>query len=124
MNSLDNYPEWSETMTYEQWVAKFKPTYNHLVRDASFEGMMFETYGNELDFVLQVVNKGGKLLVWTYIDGDNGTYIVEGYRLVNRIGYFICDVPFEESTAYEVEVSKDDDTELWYKPRHVSKDAQ
>ena len=107
MNSLDNYPEWSETMTYEEWVAKFKPTLNHLVRDASFEGMMFETYGNELDFVLQVVNKGGKLLVWTYIDGDNGTYIVEGYRLVNRIGYFICDVPFEESTAYEVEVSKD-----------------
>jgi len=111
-------------MTYEEWVAKFKPTLNHLVRDASFEGMMFETWGAELDFVLQVVNNGGKLRVWTYIDGDGGTYIVDGYRLVNRIGYFICDVPFGDDDVYEIQVSKDDETELWYKPRHVSKDAQ
>lgn len=113
------------TITYEEWVDKFKPKQNHLVRDASFEGMMFETWGAELDFVLQCANnKGGKLLVWTYIDGDGGTYIVDGYRLVNRIGYFVCDVPFGDDDAYEIQVSEDDETELWYKPRHVSKDAQ
>lgn len=112
------------TMTYEEWVDKFKPKQNHLVRDASFEGTMFETWGAELDFVLQCANEDAKHSVWTYIDGENGTYIVEGYRLVNRIGYFICDVPFGDDDAYEVQVSEDEDTELWYKPRHVSKEAQ
>ena len=104
-------PEFNTTLTYEEWVDKFKPKFNHLVRDASFEGMMFETYGNELDFILECVRKGFKLFVWTYIDGDNGTYIVEGYRLVNRIGYFLCHVPFEENTAYEVQVSEDEEEE-------------
>lgn len=112
------------TMTYEEWVDKFKPTLNHLVRDASFEGMMFETWGAELDYVLSIANGKNGLLVWTYIDGEGGTYIVEGYRLVNRIGYFVTQVPYEKDGVYEIQVSEDEDTELWYEPRHVSKEAQ
>jgi hypothetical protein len=29
------------------------------------------------------------------VDGDDGTYIVNGYHLVNRIHYFITEIPFE-----------------------------
>lgn len=96
-------------LTYEQWIDKFVPTQNNLVEDASFEGMMFETYGAELEYVLQVVRKTNGLLVWTYIDGEGGTYIVEGYRLVNRIGYFVTQVPYDDSDAYEIQVTEDED---------------
>lgn len=99
------------TMTYEEWVDKFKPTYNHLVRDASFEGTMFETYGAELDYVLSITRATPLSRVWTYIDGEGGTYIVEGYRLVNRIGYFITEVPYEEDSFYEIQVSEDEEEE-------------
>lgn len=97
------------TMTYEEWVDKYKPIQNELSDNASFEGMMFETYGSELDYVLTIVRRTNGLLVWTYIDGEGGTYIVEGYRLVNRIGYFITQVPYEENDAIEIQVSEDEE---------------
>lgn len=98
-------------ITYEEWVEKFKPIQNELADNASFEGMMFETYGVELDYVLTIVRRTNGLLVWTYIDGDGGTYIVEGYRLVNRIGYFITQVPYEENDAIEIQVSENEEEE-------------
>lgn len=99
------------TMTYEEWVDRFKPIQNELSDNASFEGMMFETYGDELEHVLQVARKTNGLLVWTYIDGEGGTYIVDGYRLVNRIGYFVTQVPYEEDSVYEIQVSEDEEEE-------------
>ena len=96
-------------MTYEEWVDKFKPIQNELSDNASFEGMMFETYGAELDYVLTITRRTNGLLVWTYIDGEGGTYIVEGYRLVNRIGYYITQGPYEEDGAYEIQVSEDEE---------------
>lgn len=98
-------------MTYEQWIDKFKPIQNHITPDSSFGGEMFETYGDDLEYVLQVARKTNGLLVWTYIDGDGGTYIVEGYRLVNRIGYFVTQVPYDDSDAYEIQVSEDEDSD-------------
>lgn len=106
------------TMTYEEWVDKFKPIQNELSDNASFEGMMFETYGAELDYVLSITRANPLSRVWTYIDGEGGTYIVEGYRLVNRIGYFITEVPYEEDSFYEIQVSEDEEetvvtAEMW-----------
>lgn len=96
------------TITYEEWVDKFRPIQNELSDDASFEGMMFETYGDELDHVLQVARETNGLLVWTYIDGENGTYIVEGYRLVNRIGYFVTEREWELGATINIEVTDGD----------------
>ena len=94
-------------LTFEDWEQSFKPYSNHLDSEASFQddngvGIMFETYGDELDFIRSHDNK----FIWTYIDTeDGGTAIVDGYHLVNRIGYFLTRVAKEDSMDYMVSVS-------------------
>ena len=96
-------------LTEDEWFEQFKPIPNHIDDNASFSdgdnGYMFETYGEELEFVKsQEPNR-----IWTYCDGDDrGTYIFEGMRIVNRIGYFVTTVPFDDSKAYQIQISNDD----------------
>lgn len=95
--------------TFEWWLEEFKPITNHLDDNASFqneddEGIMFETYGDELDFVKQQNPK----CVWTYHHGENNsTYIVNGFGFVNRLGYFVTEVPCPDNTEYFVQVQED-----------------
>ena len=96
-------------LTEETWFDTFKPLPNHIDDNASFSdgenGYMFETYGKELDFIkAQDPNR-----IWTYCDGDvDGTYIFQGMRIVNRIGYFVTTVPFDANKAYQIQISNDD----------------
>ena len=97
-------------LTEEEWFDTFKPIPNHIDDNASFQtedgvGYMFETYDDELRFVQsQEPNR-----IWTYCDGDNtGTYIFQGMRIVNRIGYFVTAVPFDGSKDYQIQISSDD----------------
>lgn len=91
-------------MSDEKWFKKFKPIKNHLCNDASWDGYMFETYGEELQFVLDRANglTGSAYTVWTWIDGDTKSLICEGYHLVNRIGYLITEVPYDPALNYEI----------------------
>jgi hypothetical protein len=66
---------------------------------------MFETYGKELNFVMAADND----YIWTYGDGDDdGTYVWNGYSIVNRIGYFITEVPCPANTVIQVLISEPD----------------
>lgn len=81
------------TLTDTEWADTYKPITNHLDTDASVDGTMFETYGDELDFV----RSQDPSKIWTYADDDYGNpYIASGYSLVNRIGYFITEVSHED----------------------------
>ena len=96
-------------LTEEEWFDKFKPIPNHIDDNASFSdgdnGYMFETYGEELDFVKSHQSNR----IWTYCDGDNsGTYIFQGMRIVNRIGYFVTIVPFDANKDYQIQISSED----------------
>jgi hypothetical protein len=95
---MDNFIE----MDFDEWVDTYKPILNHIDTNASFDGTMFETYGEEVEFVkAQDENR-----IWMYGDGDDGgTYLWSGWGFVNRIGYFITDVPFPENTTIQVKVS-------------------
>ena len=82
---------------YDAWDAKYQPIQNHF--DPK-EGIKFETYGEELDYVLKIAYTEPKK-IWTLVDGDDGNlYIASGYHLVNRINYFIthnpCELEYEE----------------------------
>jgi len=44
---LNNFIE----MDYDEWVDTYKPIPNNIDKNASFDGMMFETYGAEVEFV-------------------------------------------------------------------------
>lgn len=82
----------------DAWETAFKPIENHISDDRGWNGLMFETYGEDLQFVVaQPQNK-----VWTWVDSDEGTVILNGYHLVNRIGYFVTEKAW--STNHEVPV--------------------
>ena len=86
-------------MNLQEWDAKYKPITNSFDDNASLGGVMFETYGDELQFVILQNNNH----IWTYQDGDDGEPIItSGYHLFNRIGYFITEVPWEDYEEVEV----------------------
>jgi hypothetical protein len=89
-------------MDFDEWCDVYKPIKNHIAKDSSFNGEMFETYGDEVEFVKQTDNG----YVWMYGDGDDGgSYIWNGWGFVNRIGYFITEVPCPPDIDIQVKVS-------------------
>jgi hypothetical protein len=84
--------------------AQYPLVTNHLNPSAGWVlgegcGCLFETYGDELDFV----RRQDPRTIWTLVDGDDGDlYLVSGYHLVNRIGYLISTVPVPPEVAIEV----------------------
>lgn len=84
-----------QTVYFDAWCDVFSPIKNHLVADTSFNGCLFETYGQELDYVKSVPVAH----IWTLIDGDDGHLVVNaGFKYVNRIGFFITEKPWDEWT--------------------------
>ena len=95
-------------MTFEDWEKTYKPIPNHIDENASFQddnnvGIMFETYGDEVAFV----KKADPAHIWTYGDGDDGGgYIWSGWHFVNRLGYFITEVPCPPDTTIQIQVDE------------------
>lgn len=83
-------------MYYDNWVEEFKP------QNSKEESGMFETFGEDLEFVLHIANNKDNRRVWTLMDGDNGMSLVEGYHLVNRVGYYITEKPAPEGYTFEI----------------------
>lgn len=96
-------------MTFEEWKAKYNPIYNHLDTNASFQdesgnGIMFETYKEELEFV----RKQEPHTIWTFHHGDNNcSYISSGYHLFNRLGYFITANPWNDGEDIQIVTQED-----------------
>lgn len=90
------------TLTFEEFVEKYKPIKNTLVEGASFDGCLFETYGTEL----HEVRTYDKSNIWTMVDGGNETmWINPGYGIVNRSGYFVTEVPWNDTDQVEVDLN-------------------
>jgi hypothetical protein len=88
-------------MRFEQWMARFRPVQNHLEPSAACEGLMFETYGRELDFVT-AVNRERPATVWTVVETDNGKlYVTNGFHFVNRFAYFVSAEPCPDGQYIE-----------------------
>ena len=89
-------------MDLDEWFDKYKPIKNHIDETSSFDGHMFETYGEEVEFV----KAQEQSRIWTYGDGDDGEgHIWSGWHFINRIGYFITEVPFPENTDVQVNLN-------------------
>lgn len=97
-------------VSYEEWAKHYKPMKNHIDTNAPYDGFMFETYGAEIEYVLLQVNSSAirRARVWTVVECGNTTgdlYIVPGYHLVNRIGYFVTEKGIEpEMEKQEMQV--------------------
>lgn len=101
----EHFPE-----NVDAWELQYKPIKNHIDTDSSWGGIMFETFDKEVEYVWNIVQTKGENYVWTWIDGDgdseesSGTFLISGFHHVNRIGYFVCEVPW--TTFEEVIVEK------------------
>jgi hypothetical protein len=96
-------------MEFDEWCATYKPIVNHLDENASFDngegGIMFETYGDEVAFV----KSQSPANIWMYGSGDDGgTYVWNGWGFVNRLGYFITEVPCPDGLTIQVQVGEPD----------------
>lgn len=95
-------------MSFEDWIKQYKPIYNHIDKNASFQddsdnGLMFETYGDEVEFV----KSQNPDCIWMYGDGDDGgSYIWNGWHIVNRIGYFVTEVPCPPDTTIQIQIGE------------------
>lgn len=88
-------------MTDTDFYAKYNPEYNQVLlmvlqseEDTgsilpddmcSFGGCMYETFGQELDYVKQQPNKR----IWTIVDEEDKLYVIAGFHIVNRLGYLV-----------------------------------
>ena len=94
----------SNNITEEVFYEEYKPIKNHYDPNASFDGHMFETYGEEVAFVVEQSRVSNK--VWTIIESEGKMYICAGFRYVNRIGYLITEKSWSSS---EIEIALDED---------------
>lgn len=90
------------TMRFETWWNTFKPIKNKFDDNASCDGHMFETYGEELEYVKHVAQVAPNT-VWTIIEGDRSPLrICNGYHYVNRFGYLITEVECPEGVEHDI----------------------
>lgn len=90
------------SLTWQEFEEQFKPIPNHFHENDPY--LHFETYGEEDEFVRTFIDQKR---VWTYTDIGNGSVVCEGYHWVNRLGYFITEIPWEDDTSYEVDLHMD-----------------
>ena len=93
------YKNWSNALsrlTYDEWFEKYQPIKNNL------STYTFETYGEELEYVLQQDDKN----VWTEMEGMEGISIVNGYHLVNRLCYYITVKPWTKDVEIPISIDK------------------
>lgn len=85
-------------MTFDEWVEEFEPRQNHFDDNAAFEGLMFETFGAEFDYVQAQKSN----YIWTIAEEDGQFYIGEGLNFVNRMGYAVTKNSSVGNTIYVV----------------------
>lgn len=119
------------TISEDEFYEKYKPIKNHLDNNASWDGCLYETFGEELHYCFELAKKENR--VWTIVecdeveadevtgdveyepnyneDGeypDDGyqppcLYIISGFHYVNRQGFLITEVPYEQETEVKIE---------------------
>jgi len=93
----------------DAFLTLFPPTRNHLDSSAGFDfgdgGTLFETYGEELEFV----RSQDPDRVWTLLECDGELHIVSGFHRVNRLGYFVCEQSIPDGVDFEVRLEHSTD---------------
>ena len=86
---------YTEYQGWTEWENKFKPIKNHF-RDPQHQEIIFETYGEEWEFIKAQDPRH----VWTNIQGDMSDLVVAGVAYVNRLHYYVTEVPWENEDDY------------------------
>lgn len=87
-------------LTYDEWIEKYRP----IAIPNSGGDIMLDSRGNE-----DYLKNQNPLCIWTDIDGDGANIILNGYHFVNRLAYYVTEVPFEKDDDIEVLIRYYDD---------------
>ena len=81
-------------LEYDEWFDKYKPITND-----HDEIRIYETYGADLNYI----NSMPANFVWTLVDGDEDSVVVNGRAFVNRLGYYLTKKPHNTNDIIVVE---------------------
>jgi uncharacterized Rmd1/YagE family protein len=95
------------TMTENEFYEKYDLIDNHIDDNAGFDGKFFETYGEEVAFVMEMAKENRVITIIECVECeetegsdfetiDSNFYLVSGMHLVNRFGYLITEEPITE----------------------------
>ena len=82
-----------EILGWDAWAEKYKPEENHI---RTGNELMFETYGEEWEYIQSLDPR----YVWTNVQGDMSDLIVAGVAYVNRLSYYVTEIPWENEDDY------------------------
>jgi hypothetical protein len=82
-----------EILGWDAWAEKYKPIKNKF---SKHDEIMFETYGEELEYIQNLDER----FVWTSVQGDMSDLIVAGYAYVNRLSYYVTEIPWDDENQY------------------------
>jgi hypothetical protein len=82
-------------LEYEEWFDKYKP-----IETDHGDLRVYETYGDDLAFIESIIEDNR---VWTFIDGSDFSVITNGFMFVNRLCYYVTEVPWE-GEAGDIEI--------------------
>ena len=85
--SIEDKEKKTNKIDIDTFFEKYKPEKNSFQKHSSFDGCMFETFGEELAYVKAHQEKYKD--VWTITEEEGELFIEYGFHFVNRIGYFI-----------------------------------
>lgn len=95
-------------LTEDEFDDQYPLVPNHINPNATWVigdtgGCLFETYGEEFEFV----RRQDPRTVWTLVDGDDGDmYVISGFHFVNRVGYLVSTIPVPEDVTIQVHLPR------------------
>jgi hypothetical protein len=102
LKNIEARSQTSGRVSYAKWEERFVPKNNPFFETTTgANDVMLETYGIELEYVKKVYGEN-PACVWTLVDVDGKLYITPGYHYVNRVGYFITELPCPDGVVYNV----------------------
>lgn len=91
-------------MTFDDWFEKFKPIENPQIKDEGNEYLFEDCYEEDKEFIHDRI---GSKTIWTRIFGENASiFLIEGRHLVNRDGYYVTEIPYEDGEKYEITIDE------------------
>lgn len=82
-------------MNDEEWINVYKPQNNHIDKNRGFNGWLYETYGDEAEYVKSMIDSK---CVWSIEEGEKNGREMLYYKPLMKwddqyIGFFVTDVP-------------------------------
>jgi hypothetical protein len=84
-------------LTFDEWDSKYEP-----VLGMSNNIVYLETYGPDFALVLEQ----DPHYIWTWVDNGDYSGYKNGIHYVNRMGYILCDEPWQEGEEIYVDIQE------------------